>query len=104
MGKPGEILISYETYAHIRDEICCKEHEQIEVKGQAYPIATYWVVDSYENLQIKRHHFHEHHAQVKVDLDLDAMNREDRDEAEQVLSRAMEQLKQEQESKKKGSD
>jgi len=104
MGKPGEILISYETYAHIRDEICCKEHEQIEVKGQAYPIATYWVIDSYENLQIKRHHFHEHHAQVKVDLDLDAMDREDRDEAEQVLSRAMEQLKQEQESKKKGSE
>ena len=103
MGTPGEILISYETYAHVRDEIRCQEHEEIDIKGQAYPVATYWVIDSYENLRLKRHHFQENHAQVKVDLDLDAMNQDDRVEAEKVLYRAIEQLKTEQEPKK-GAD
>ena len=30
---PDEILISYQTHAHVRDVICCEEHGQIDVKG-----------------------------------------------------------------------
>ena len=44
----GEILISYQTYAHVRDVICCEEHGHIEVKGIAHPVATYRVVDLFE--------------------------------------------------------
>jgi adenylate cyclase len=39
--KPGEILISFETFAHVRDLVHCEEYGQAEVKGIAYPVATY---------------------------------------------------------------
>lgn len=43
-AKPGEILISYETYAQIRDEFACEEFGEIEIKGMHYPVATYQVI------------------------------------------------------------
>jgi class 3 adenylate cyclase/phosphoglycerate-specific signal transduction histidine kinase len=47
-ATPGEILISFETYANVRDRIHCEERGNILVKGIAYPVATYQVVDAYE--------------------------------------------------------
>ena len=38
--SPGDILISYETFALIRDQIHCEEQGEVEVKGIAYPVAT----------------------------------------------------------------
>jgi PAS domain S-box-containing protein len=43
-APPGGVLISYETFAHVRDEIQCEERGQIHVRGIAYPVATYAVV------------------------------------------------------------
>ena len=48
-AQPGEILISYETFANIKDEILCEEEGQIDVKGIAYPVATYRVVDRFRH-------------------------------------------------------
>ena len=48
-ATPGEILMSYETYANVRHQIHCEERGHISVKGIAYPVATYQVVDSFEN-------------------------------------------------------
>ena len=47
-ATPGEILISYETRAHVKDKIQCEDHGEVNVKGIAYPVATYQVVDSHE--------------------------------------------------------
>ena len=46
----GGILISYETYAHVKDEVKCEPAGQVQVKGLAYPITTYQVLDHHENL------------------------------------------------------
>jgi class 3 adenylate cyclase len=92
LATPGEILISYETFAHVRDQISCEEHGEIEVKGIAYPVATYQVVDSYENLGRERRHFCEEHPNVKVDLNLDAMTTDDRSQATKILRRALDLL------------
>ena len=86
---PGEILISYETYAHVSDQIFCEAHGKIDVKGIAYPVATYQVLDSYENLGRQRRHFREDHPNVKLDLDLEAMTSDDREQAASVLRRAL---------------
>jgi class 3 adenylate cyclase/HAMP domain-containing protein len=91
-ATPGEILISYETFAHVRDLIHCEEHGEIEVKGIAYPVATYQVLDSYENLGMERRHFRQDHPYVKLDLDLDAMTSDDREQAATVLRRALDIL------------
>ena len=44
-APPGGVLISYETFAHVKDEIHCEPRGEIRVKGLAYPVATYGVVD-----------------------------------------------------------
>ena len=36
---PGEILISYETYAHVKDVIECHPVGQIEAKGFTEPVS-----------------------------------------------------------------
>ena len=94
LATPGEILISYETFAHVRDQVLCEEQGEIEVKGIAYPVATYQVVDTYENLGRQRRRFREDHPNVKLDLNLDAMTPEDRGQAADVLHRALDLLSQ----------
>ncbi len=88
LASPGGILISYETFAHVREQVYCEEHGETEVKGIAYPVATYKVIDTQETLGRERRQFREHHPAVKVELDLDAMTSDDRRQALDILRRA----------------
>lgn len=88
-AAPGEILVSYETFAHVNGEVACEERGPIEVKGIAYPVATYQVIDTYEGLGRARRHFQERHAHVHLDLDLEAMTTDDRAEAARTLRKAL---------------
>jgi hypothetical protein len=89
VATPGEIVISYETFALVRNRIQCQEHGEIEVKGIAYPIATYKVLDTYENLGRQRRRLREDRPNVKLDLDLEAMTAEERGQAADLLRRAL---------------
>jgi class 3 adenylate cyclase/HAMP domain-containing protein len=91
-GTPGEILISYETYAHVRNVIHCEEEGQITVKGIAYPVATYRVVDAYEDLGKQRQHIHEDRPNLKLDVDLDRMSADERNQAAELLRHALDRL------------
>ena len=53
-AAPGTVLISYETFAHVKDAIHCEEQGHIRVKGIAYPVTTYRVVDLKKNLRSAR--------------------------------------------------
>jgi len=89
LAAPGDILVSYETFALVRDRISCEEHGEIEVKGIAYPVATYMVVDSYQALGRQRRRIREDHPGVRLDLDLDAMSPTDRSQTADILRRAL---------------
>jgi len=89
LAEPGEILISYETYANVKDEIACQEHGQADVRGIAYPIATYTVVDAHAVLSHRRTHILEDHPNLKLDLDLEAMSASERRQALEILRRAL---------------
>lgn len=91
-ATPGEILISYETFAQVRDRIHCEEHGQITVKGIAYPVTTYQVVDSHENLDNVRHLVHVDEPNLKIDLDPQTMSADERSRATAALSQALERL------------
>ena len=49
-APPGTVLISYETFAQVKDTIECEELGHVHVKGIAYPVATYRVIDLKANL------------------------------------------------------
>jgi class 3 adenylate cyclase/HAMP domain-containing protein len=91
-ATPGEILISFETYANVRDRIHCEERGHISVKGIAYPVATYQVVDAYENLGTERLFIHEERPNLRLDLNLEAMSAGDRGHAANVLREALNRL------------
>jgi class 3 adenylate cyclase len=91
-ATPGEILMSYETYANVRHKIHCEERGQVSVKGIPYPVATYQVVDTYENLGADRLFIHEDRPNLKLDLDLDALSADERVHAAAVLREALNRL------------
>lgn len=43
--EPNEILISYETRAHVKEIVHCEEHDEITMKGFAEPVTTFQVVE-----------------------------------------------------------
>jgi hypothetical protein len=42
-APPGGILVSYETYAHVKDTLACEARGEIRVKGIAHPVTTFQV-------------------------------------------------------------
>ena len=91
---PGEILISYETYAHVKDVIECQPVGQIEAKGFTEPVSTHRVIDLYENLTAEWQPIRAELKHVRLDIDVGSMTLEERQEAVTVLREAQERLTQ----------
>ena len=89
---PNEILISHETYAHVEDVVQCEEHGKIEVKGIAKPVATYQVIDLYDNLCQDKQPIRAMVPHARLDLDINMMSATERKEATKVLLKAVERL------------
>jgi class 3 adenylate cyclase len=92
MAPPGEILISYETYALVKDEVCCEERGHLNVKGISRSVATYQVIDVYDNILKARDFIHEDYATLKLDIDVAGMSDAERSHAVSVLQRAVHRL------------
>lgn len=92
MAKPGEILVSYETYALVQDDVACAERGQIEVKGIAYPVATFSVTGARQAGAKGDRGLHRQTAHFRLDLDVGAMQEQDRAAARDALEEAMKRL------------
>ena len=92
-AEPDEILISYETHSQVKDEIDCVDRGAIKVKGIAYPVAVFQVVDTYEALGKMRDSIRIDQPNLKLDIDLEGMSADQLDEAEAVLRRALARLR-----------
>jgi adenylate cyclase len=91
-APPGSVLISYETYAHVRDEVHCEEHGSIRVRGIAYPISAYRVVDLKANLTTSDPPIQTQLPHLKLELEPHLMSDDERAQAESALCRALERL------------
>jgi class 3 adenylate cyclase len=91
-AKPGQILISYETFAHVKDEIYCQERGKINVKGIAYPVATYEVIDLYDSLSESDQIIHAEMPHLKLDAEFKLMSEDERQKAASVLQDALDCL------------
>ena len=88
----GSVLISYETFAHVKDDVHCEERGQIRVKGIAYPIATYGVVDLKANLAAASGIIRAETPHLQLHIEPGAMSPAERDEAAAALQEALDRL------------
>jgi hypothetical protein len=87
----GGILISYDTYAHIKEEVLCEERGPIKIRGLAYPVMTFRVIGLNENYG-KDLVVHTHSSHFRLDADLGAMSPAERREAATVLQDVLTRL------------
>jgi class 3 adenylate cyclase len=73
-AKEDEIFISYETFSLIKETIACEEVGKITVKGIAYPVHTYRVIDLVENLNDRHSIFKESINGFVLEMDLNQIN------------------------------
>jgi adenylate cyclase len=88
----NEILISYETYAHVKDQIECEEEGQIDVKGISHSIATYRVIDLYKNLEEGKQPIRSKMPHLRLDVEVDMMTAKEKRQAAAMLLEAAERL------------
>lgn len=88
----GDILISFETFSLVKDEIDCEELGKIRVRGIAYPVATYKVIDLYENLSAGMRPLHVELPHLTLDVDPTRMPGKERGEAAQALQDVLKRL------------
>ncbi|MEK9828401.1 MAG: adenylate/guanylate cyclase domain-containing protein [Rhodospirillales bacterium] len=89
MSEPGQILISYETFALVKDRISCVEYGKIDVKGFPRPVAIYSVEDTWEQLGKPLARISEDRPNFKLSMDLPSMTTEERSEAAVALRKAL---------------
>jgi class 3 adenylate cyclase len=82
-AAPGEVLISFETYAHVKDEVRCDERGQVQVKGIAQPVATYAVLGPKQDAD------QGDTAHLRLELDAERMTDDERKAAADTLRRAL---------------
>ncbi len=88
-AEAGSILITGETHSLVQDDIPCREHETVRMKGLAYPVKTYVVTPDGDETARR---ISERRGKLAVDLDLDSMTDEDREQAAALLREVMDKL------------
>jgi class 3 adenylate cyclase len=89
---PGEILISHETYALVKDQVLCDNAGMIELKGISHPVESYRVADLHTKLQSDREVIREDFPYFNLEIDLDKLSANDYGQAAVALRRALEKL------------
>jgi class 3 adenylate cyclase len=91
-AEPGDILISYETYSHVNDEIVCYQRDELIVKGIAYPIDTYKVADMKSESTQEIVGFEKALPSIELHIDQATMTPSDRQHAINLLHEGLEYL------------
>lgn len=90
-AAPGEILLSYETYAHVKNHIACEAQEPISVKGIARPVSTFRVIGAIDP-QAAGHLSPVEERLKALDLEVAGMSEADRALTAAALRRAADRL------------
>ncbi|RWH73932.1 MAG: HAMP domain-containing protein [Mesorhizobium sp.] len=91
-APPGAVLISYETFAQVKDTIACVELGHIQVRGIAYPVATYRVLDLKANMVAARSAVRTVLPHLRVEAEPELMSADERDQAANALRDVLDRL------------
>jgi len=82
-APPGGVLISFETYALVKDDVRCEERGHVQVKGITHPIATYTVIGPKQDPeQVGTAH-------LRLEFEVERMSDDERKAAAEELRRAL---------------
>lgn len=95
-AEADEILISHETFALVQDKIACEKKKIIKVKGFAYPIQTYQVLEYRENLTRKQEPLQEEGTGYSISIQYDELAEDEKDHVINFLEMAIKNIKQSQ--------
>jgi adenylate cyclase len=91
-GKFPEPLIIGERRAHVKEESHCEPRGEIRVKGLAYPMATYGVIDLKVNLRTSPPPLRAELAHLRVEAQPELMSAGEREQAAAALRKIADQL------------
>lgn len=91
-ADPDDIILSYETWVHVRDEIICEEVSSIQVKGVAHPVTLFRALDL-KSAEERANSLAHSAKNFSLFVDPRSMSQEERRKAGKVLSQAMDALK-----------
>ncbi len=89
----GEILISHDTWALIKDAIMCRDKGEITVKGFSHPVRVYQVIDFRKDLGRNQNWFEENTDGFSMHLDLEKVRNYDQDKVLETLLKAVERIR-----------
>jgi class 3 adenylate cyclase len=79
MADPGHILISEDTFALIKHKIVCSPKALVNVRGMAYPVQTYQVLDRIERVEQIKHEMTVNSAAFALSVDYNKLEQNDRE-------------------------
>jgi len=88
-AEVDEILISEHTFSLIKDVILCEPNDEITVKGIAYPVKTYTVMDLIETIQEEQEHIKARLKGFNLSIDFHKLDYSDKLYAREMLEKAM---------------
>ena len=92
-AEAGSILISYETYAHVKDNIYCEEAGEFQIKGIAYPVTAYKVYGLVSDQHNDDSLFKADLPHLKLDVRPAQMTERERTEAVQIFEETLMRLR-----------
>lgn len=92
-AAPGSVLISYETFAQVKDLIHCEETGRVQIRGIAYPVATYRVVDFKANLTKSCNAIRTELPHLRLEAEPELMSTGERDVAITALRETLDRLR-----------
>lgn len=92
-AEPGEILVSHETYALIKDKIICRQRGSAAVKGFRDEVPMYQVADYRRDLGANPSFINQQGEGFSLYLETDRMRNEDKEKIAAALENAAQQLR-----------
>lgn len=92
-ADPGEILLSHESWALVKDVVLCRDKGEITVKGFSQPVRVHQVVDFRKDLGKDQSWFEENTDGFSMHLDLEKIRNYEKDRVLETLQKAAERLR-----------
>ncbi|MCL7462060.1 adenylate/guanylate cyclase domain-containing protein [Pseudomonas sp. NW5] len=92
-AESGEILISHETFAHVRDVVICSERGMQTFKGFSRPMRVYQVMDLRSELGVASRYLEFERTGFSMYLDIDTLPDAERERVIHALQQAANRLR-----------